>query len=132
MKNPGLVIDFAFKTAPEEYGRKDTFFVSRDGGKTYRKIFGAADFPSAIQVIINCWIVDYLLDSDIPEEKRCPSCRNKGKIGEMKFKRISHGSETVARVWYDGDVEMCSDATYGVSYRTDRCSRCGYEETDYA
>ena len=128
MKEVNLVFRLNTSTPYDE-----RFCWSYDGGKTWQSSWLAAEFHHMIKTQVRRFIVDEIRKPNLNSgEELCCVCRNKGKIGIMRFDRYESGSEKIAQVWYVEDVEISGDVSYGVRYRIDRCERCGNEESDYA
>lgn len=125
-------IDFIFRIrkAKSFPHWEDRFYCSYDGGKTWQDRPVYNDFYVMIKHFIGCFTVDHLLKPPAHLEL-CFLCRNRGKVGVMRFNRYSYGSEKQTKVWFEEDAEISGDVSYGVRYRIDKCDRCGNEESDY-
>jgi hypothetical protein len=111
----------------------DRFAWSYDGGKNWRDFYAWADFDQMIKTAIGRFTVDRIIQPQLAAgEELCQPCRNRGKVGILRPHRRTTGLESVAKTWYEEDVEISGDVVYGVSYLISRCGRCGNEESDYA
>lgn len=125
-------IDLVFRLDTADLTGEDRFCWSYDGGKTWQSFWVWNEFHQMIQTVIGRFTVDEILRPKLaPGEELCTVCRNKGRIGIMRFHRYTTGTEKVAQVWHEEDVEVSGDVSYGVRYRIERCERCGNQESDY-
>ncbi len=134
MEPKQLDVDLVFRLDTQDKW-DERFCWSYDGGKTWRSSSNWTSFPEMVKTQVNRYIVDKVLVPKLkPEGDLCCVCRNIGKIGVMRFSRITSGREAQAQVIYpsDGGEPYVDDVYYGCSYRIDRCERCGNEESDYA
>ena len=109
------------------------FWTSYDGGKTWRSSWLWHEFDRLIEIQVGRFIVDEILKPRLnQEEDFCDVCRDKGKIGIIRFHHYESGTGKIAQVCHKEDVEMSDCITYGTRYRIYLCERCGHEERDYS
>jgi hypothetical protein len=90
----------------------DPYFCTSDGGKTWRTSWLWHEFDRLIEIQVGRFIVDEILKPRLNQgEELCDVCRDKGKIGIIRFHH--------------------DDVTCGVRYQIYLCERCGHEERDY-
>jgi hypothetical protein len=87
-----------------------------------------------IQHIINRFAVYQVLNPSLCKgEELCGPCASRGKVGIMRFNRITEGKEAQTQVLYNEDGEPYTDDVYfWCRYRVVKCARCGHEDSDYA
>lgn len=92
------------------------------------------ELPVMIQQIINRYAIYNVLNPQLAKgESLCGVCASQGRVGIMKFNRITEGREAQCQVLYDSTGEpYTDDVWYYCRYRVERCDFCGYEDSDYA
>jgi hypothetical protein len=128
-------IDLIFKWETDgQYKCDQCFRWSIDGGKTWRSHpIWTDDFGLMVRQAINRFNVDRFIAPNLaPGEELCYPCRNKGRVGVMRYYRHTSGTETQTQMLMNEHGEpYYDDVSYGCSYRIEKCDRCGHEESDY-
>jgi hypothetical protein len=108
---------------------------SHNGGETWQcsgNSWNTIDWT--IRHIVNKFAIYHVLDPKLTiDEELCPVCAAFGRVGVMRFNRMTDGTETQAQVLYSPDGEpYVDDVSFYCSYRIEKCDTCGNEESDYA
>lgn len=92
------------------------------------------EIPVMIRHIINRYAIYQVLNPPLNKgEELCGVCANRGKVGIMRFNRITEGREAQTQILYDVAGEpYTDDVWYYCRYRVEKCDRCGHEDSDYA
>src|SRR5574339_48437 len=92
------------------------------------------EVPVMIRHIVNRYAIYHVLNPQLGKgESLCGVCANQGRVGIMRFSRITAGKEAQTQVLYHDDGEpYTDDVWFYCRYRVERCDRCGHEDSDYA